>query len=106
MMSFDRHTVETSMRVHRPLATGMAALCLVTLVTACDTKAAPPGNTVDDLLSRMSVADKIGQMTQAERAAVTPDEVREYRLGSVLSGGGSAPRDNSPTGWADMVDAY
>ncbi|MFC7272414.1 glycoside hydrolase family 3 N-terminal domain-containing protein [Paractinoplanes rhizophilus] len=61
---------------------------------------------VTDLLGRMSLTDKIGQMVQAERAAVTPSQVTEYRLGSVLSGGGSAPPDNSPAGWADMYDAY
>jgi beta-glucosidase len=94
------------MRVHRPFATWMAVLALVVLSAGCDARPQPPRNTVDDLLSRMSLDDKVGQMTQAERAAVTPDEVREYRLGSVLSGGGSAPPDNSPTGWADMIDAY
>src|SRR4051812_30599322 len=111
MMSFDRHTVETSMRVHRPFTVGMAALGLVVLPGvmlpgAGAARAEPPRNRVDDLMSRMSIDDKIGQMTQAERATVTPDEVREYRLGSVLSGGGSAPPDNSPAGWADMIDAY
>jgi len=94
------------MRVHRPFATWMAVLGLVMLMAGCDVRPEPPRNTVDDLLSRMSLDDKVGQMIQAERAAVTPDEVREYRLGSVLSGGGSAPPDNSPAGWADVIDAY
>ena len=61
---------------------------------------------VEALLSRMSLAQKIGQMTQAERAAVEPEDVLNYHLGSILSGGGSAPGDNLPADWVDMNDAY
>jgi beta-glucosidase len=61
---------------------------------------------VADLLSRMSLDDKIGQMTQAERSAVTPAQITQFRLGSVLSGGGSAPSPNNPTSWADMYDSF
>ncbi|GGM84399.1 glycoside hydrolase family 3 N-terminal domain-containing protein [Dactylosporangium sucinum] len=66
----------------------------------------PVATRVADLLSRMSLDEKIGQMTQAERASVTPAEVTQYRLGSILSGGGSAPSPNQPTAWADMVDTF
>lgn len=61
---------------------------------------------VEDLLSRMSLADKLGQMAQIERAAAGPDDVATHRIGSVLSGGGSAPVPNTPEAWADMYDAY
>ncbi|MFD8499677.1 glycoside hydrolase family 3 protein [Amycolatopsis sp. NPDC059657] len=61
---------------------------------------------VNDLLKRMSLDDKIGQMVQAERGAVTPAQAAGLKLGSILSGGGSVPESNTPTGWADMVDAY
>src|SRR5690242_9199157 len=105
MMSFDRHTVGADMRVGRRHATWMA-LALLVLAAACDLRARPPAGRVEDLMSRMSLADKIGQMVQGERADVTPSQVTEYRLGSVLSGGGSAPADNSPAGWADMYDDY
>ncbi|MFD1372636.1 glycoside hydrolase family 3 protein [Actinoplanes sichuanensis] len=65
----------------------------------------PVERRVDDLLSRMTLDDKIGQMTQAERAEVTGDPtlVTRWRLGSVLSGGGSAPTPNTPESWAAMV---
>jgi beta-glucosidase len=66
----------------------------------------PVADRVADLLSRMSLDEKIGQMTQAERGSVTPAQVTQFRLGSVLSGGGSAPSPNNPTAWADMVDAF
>jgi beta-glucosidase len=63
---------------------------------------------VADLLSRMTLAEKIGQMTQAERAEVDADttKITADKLGSVLSGGGSVPTPNTPTAWADMVDRY
>jgi beta-glucosidase len=63
---------------------------------------------VKDLLSRMTLAEKIGQMTQTERADVTADPtlVKTWAVGSVLSGGGSVPTPNTPTAWADMVDTF
>lgn len=62
---------------------------------------------VDDLLSRMSLDEKVGQMTQAERSALSPvSDLATYRIGSVLSGGGSAPSTNTATGWADMYDDF
>ncbi|MBN1696183.1 MAG: glycoside hydrolase family 3 C-terminal domain-containing protein [Spirochaetales bacterium] len=59
---------------------------------------------VSDLLARMSLAEKIGQMTQANLLNVTAQDVRNYLLGSVLSGGGSVPSNNTPQGWADTYD--
>jgi beta-glucosidase len=56
----------------------------------------------------MTLAEKVGQMTQAERANVDadPTQITTDNLGSVLSGGGSVPTPNTPTAWADMVDRY
>lgn len=61
---------------------------------------------VEDLVARMDLADKLGQMTQAERSVISPEQLAEHRVGSVLSGGGSAPTPNTPEAWADMYDAY
>ena len=67
----------------------------------------PTSVRVADLLGRMTLAEKIGQMTQAERADVTdPQQVTDARLGSLLSGGGSVPSPNTPAAWADMVDGF
>ncbi|MGZ6624751.1 MAG: glycoside hydrolase family 3 protein [Solirubrobacteraceae bacterium] len=68
----------------------------------------PISQRVQDLLSRMTLAEKIGQMTQAERASVDTDtsKITTDNLGSLLSGGGSVPTPNTPTAWADMVDRY
>jgi beta-glucosidase len=68
----------------------------------------PIGARVHDLLHRMTLAEKIGQMTQAERAEIDTDtsKITTDNLGSILSGGGSVPTPNRPRAWADMVDRY
>ena len=66
----------------------------------------PAADRAEDLLSRMTLAEKIGQMTLIEKGSITPNAVFEYFVGGVLSGGGGTPRDNTPTGWAAMVDEY
>jgi beta-glucosidase len=58
------------------------------------------------LLDQMTVDQKLGQMLQPERMSITPVEVAEHHIGSVLSGGGSAPGDNRPGDWVAMNDAY
>ncbi|HEX5568679.1 MAG TPA: glycoside hydrolase family 3 N-terminal domain-containing protein, partial [Streptomyces sp.] len=67
----------------------------------------PVRKRVADLLSRMTLDEKIGQMTQAERGALEhQDDIAGHALGSLLSGGGSNPAPNTPTAWADMVDGF
>ncbi|MFI1725029.1 glycoside hydrolase family 3 protein [Streptomyces sp. NPDC020489] len=67
----------------------------------------PVKRRVADLLSRMSLAEKAGQMTQAERGAVgAGGDVAAYALGSLLSGGGSTPTPNTPEAWAKMIDGF
>jgi beta-glucosidase len=69
--------------------------------------ARPVPERVDDLLARMSLADKIGQMTLVDRGALaSPADLTSYRIGAVLSGGGSAPPQNRPEAWADMYDEF
>ncbi|WP_246189344.1 glycoside hydrolase family 3 protein [Pseudoxanthomonas kalamensis] len=64
---------------------------------------------IDGILSGMTLAQKVGQMTQAEIKSITPDEVRQYYIGSVLNGGGSWPGKNkhaSVQDWLNLADAY
>lgn len=66
---------------------------------------APIPNRVADLLSQMTLDEKVGQMTQVARSYLTLDQdVANYYLGSILSGGNPSP--NTPTAWADMYDNY
>jgi beta-glucosidase len=55
----------------------------------------------------MTLAEKIGQMTQAEQNAVKEGDVEKYFLGSVLCGGGSDPKaGNSLEAWTDLYDEF
>ncbi|KAG8488663.1 hypothetical protein CXB51_016725 [Gossypium anomalum] len=66
----------------------------------------PVGVRIEDLMSRMTLAEKIGQMTQIERSVATPDVMKKYFIGSVLSGGGSVPAIKAtPETWIKMVNA-
>lgn len=55
------------------------------------------------IVAGMTLRQKIGQMTQAEIGAITPDEVRDHYIGSVLNGGGSWPGKNRLARAADWV---
>jgi beta-glucosidase len=58
------------------------------------------------VLAQMTLAEKIGQMTQAELGALKGfEEIKELALGSVLSGGGSDPKEgNELVPWTDVYD--
>lgn len=61
---------------------------------------------IDALLQEMTLAEKIGQMTQAEKNSISLDDVRRYAVGSILSGGGGNPAVNNPHNWAAMTRAF
>ena len=62
---------------------------------------------VDDLLGKMLLPEKVGQMTQANWKAVQPaSNMKSFYLGSLLNGGGDAPPNNTPSGWADMYERF
>lgn len=64
---------------------------------------------ITDLMAGMTVEDKVGQLVQGDIASVTPDDVRRYRLGSILAGGNSDPGgryDASPAQWLALADAF
>lgn len=62
---------------------------------------------IKDLLSRMTLKEKAGQMTQIERRVATPSVLKDLSIGSILSAGGSGPFDKALSAdWADMVDGF
>nr|GMD12396.1 beta-glucosidase BoGH3B-like [Ipomoea batatas] len=68
---------------------------------------APVEARVKDLLSRMTLQEKLGQMTQIERSVATPSVLRDLSIGSILSVGGSCPFENALSkDWADMIDGF
>ncbi|MBE2184772.1 MAG: glycoside hydrolase family 3 C-terminal domain-containing protein [Anaerolineae bacterium] len=54
----------------------------------------------------MTLAEKIGQITQPEKNSIPVEDVTRYFIGSVLSGGGGSPTDNNPANWAEMVRGF
>jgi beta-glucosidase len=103
----------------------VAALCAAALAVTGLTAAAPPERDtvraaavlpyqdpalpvpqrVEDLLGRMTLDDKLGQMTQIEKDALVPrSDLATYRIGSVLSGGDSTVSPNNAQTWADTYD--
>ncbi|EEF38424.1 beta-glucosidase BoGH3B [Ricinus communis] len=62
---------------------------------------------IRDVMKRMTLAEKIGQMVQLDRSVVTPEIMRDYSIGSILSGGGSVPKEQAtPQEWIDMVNSF
>ncbi|KAK2975353.1 hypothetical protein RJ640_009707 [Escallonia rubra] len=60
---------------------------------------------INDLMSRMTLEEKVGQMGQMERGFASAALLKKYFIGSVLSGGGSvpAPKASAET-WVHMVN--
>lgn len=64
---------------------------------------------IADLMATMTVEEKVGQLVQGDIASITPDDLRRYRLGSILAGGNSDPGgryDASPAQWLALADAF
>lgn len=65
---------------------------------------------VTDLMAKMTLREKIGQMIQGDIGAITPEDLRSYPLGSVLAGGSSAPigaKDRAPApAWIATARAF
>jgi len=74
-------------------------LLLGALVTGC----APQQPVVND---DEIIREKALQLVQAERNNFTSSNTTSYNLGSVLSGGGSRPANDSVNSWKSMVEAY
>jgi beta-glucosidase len=64
---------------------------------------------VAELLSRLTPAQKVAQLIQADIGSITPDDLRHYPLGSILNGGNSSPRDDklaAPSEWLMLADRF
>ncbi|KAI3906164.1 hypothetical protein MKW92_007906 [Papaver armeniacum] len=67
----------------------------------------PLNKRIKDLMSRMTLLEKIGQMAQLDRKAASFEIMRDYSIGSLLSGGGSVPRvEATAEEWIDMVNNF
>ncbi len=63
-------------------------------------------NKVKELLDKMTLDEKVGQLIQAARDDFYPGDVKTYFIGSVLSGGGSQPGQGTKEDWLTMCKEY
>lgn len=64
---------------------------------------------VQAILAKMSLEQKVGQIIQADMNSITPEQVAEYHIGSILNGGNSGPGgdDRAPAAvWLEWADKY
>ena len=64
---------------------------------------------IDEILPKLTLEQKVGQVIQGDSDSVTPEDVKKYRLGSVLSGGNSAPGPLNyaeTNAWLELADKY
>lgn len=64
---------------------------------------------IAEIISGMTLRQKIGQMTQPDIRSITPDEVRDFYIGSVLNGGGAWPggeKQAAASDWVALADSY
>ncbi|MDX1665275.1 MAG: glycoside hydrolase family 3 N-terminal domain-containing protein [Candidatus Promineifilaceae bacterium] len=66
----------------------------------------PAAARAEDLLTRMTLAEKIGQMTLVEKNSIVPEEITSLGIGALLSGGGGGPPGNEPEQWLEMVNEF
>ncbi len=64
---------------------------------------------ITELLKKMTLRQKVGQIIQADIGSIQPDDLKQYPLGSILNGGNSAPGGNnraSAKEWLALADAF
>ncbi|MBN2527308.1 MAG: glycoside hydrolase family 3 protein [Deltaproteobacteria bacterium] len=85
-------------------------------VTETEIPVTPETPQVENLLAQMTLDEKVGQMLQVERretpswlsedgldVELNPMDMQTYFIGSVLSGGGSVPGNNTVADWQALV---
>lgn len=64
---------------------------------------------IESILSQMTLEEKVGQMIQPEIRDITVEEMKQYKIGSILNGGGAWPNDNkhaTALDWAKKSDEF
>lgn len=63
---------------------------------------------IRSLVARMSVARKVAQLVMPDISTITPEDMRQYRFGTILNGGNSGPGGNDlapAKEWLALADA-
>ncbi len=97
----------------RPLSLAAATLALLLAAVVATETAPVPAQAkllafdaqVKALLAKMTLAEKIGQMTQPDQLFIKDRaDIEKYFFGSVLSGGDSDPKTNTVEDWGAMYE--
>ena len=89
------------------LATGATAIGQPQRVEGALAKTASNEARVRAIVSRMSLERKVAQLVMPDISTITPDDVRQYRFGTILNGGNSGPGgdDLAPAkAWLALAD--
>ena len=85
----------------------ISVIILITCFNSCANVDNKRTAFVQKLVEQMTLDEKVGQMTQVDKRMLDSEEdIAKYFLGSILSGGGSVPDDNTTKGWVNMVNRY
>ncbi|HKE23858.1 MAG TPA: glycoside hydrolase family 3 protein [Bryobacteraceae bacterium] len=84
----------------------VAVLCRITAVAEAPRALSSYDPQIKPIVAQMTLEEKVGQMTQADLGSLKDhDDVENYFLGSVLSGGDSDPVEgNSLEAWTNLYD--
>ena len=69
----------------------------------------PDPTFVNNLIKKMSIEEKVGQVIQADLDFIKPSDLRDYPIGSVLNGGNTSPRGKlraSPAEWKSLAQEF
>ena len=64
---------------------------------------------VDEVLGRMTLEEKVGQIIQADITTIRPEDLLHYPLGAILNGGDQRPGGDNhapPQAWLALADAF
>lgn len=64
---------------------------------------------ITDMLAKMTIEEKVGQVIQPEWKSIKPEEVTQYHIGSIENGGGAVPNGNKHAtvkDWVDLIEPY
>ncbi|WP_037552766.1 glycoside hydrolase family 3 protein [Sphingomonas sp. URHD0057] len=64
---------------------------------------------ITDLLAKMTLEQKVGQVVQGDISTITPADLARYPLGSILAGGNSGPHGNeraTAAQWHQLIESF
>ena len=64
---------------------------------------------IKSILARMSIEDKVGQLVMGEIRDISPQDLKRYKLGGILNGGGAFPENNkyaTASEWVELADEF